>query len=201
MLEAKNLLSLTSMPHWHEISLKLYKEFSEKYLIPTIFRYYLENGKIINVKFTEWSIYHMLAIQHIDGKISNEDFFNKISNGLDFDYFSKNPKLRKRFYDFKHRIKLFACTYQIMKNQNIFYSKKGMINATLIQTDYVKYALINGKGTSIGIKYINGDYVAFSILVDRSKNPTKSIDGLEKINILKLEIVRGNVIIEKIEYC
>lgn len=200
MLEAKDLLNLSKMPEWSEISLSLYKNFSEKYLVPTVFRYCLENGNILDVRFTEWGIYHMLAIQHIDGKISNENFFEQIDNGLEFDYFMNNSKIRKRFYDFKHRIRLFACTYQIMKNQNLFYVKDGKLTGRSIQIDYIKYSMINEKGANIGIRHINGEYVAFSILVDRSINPTQTISGLIQINILKLEIIRNGVIIETIEH-
>lgn len=200
MLEAKDLLNLSKMPEWSEISLSLYKNFSEKFLVPTVFRYYLENGNILDVRFTEWGIYHMLAIQHIDGKISNENFFEQIDNGLEFDYFMNNSKIRKRFYDFKHRIRLFACTYQIMKNQNLFYVKDGKLTGRSIQIDYIKYSMINEKGANIGIRHINGEYVAFSILVDRSINPTQTISGLIQINIQKLEIIRNGVIIETIEH-
>ena len=58
MLHSNDLLTIETMPSWSDISLALYKEFSEQYLIPTIFRYYLENGEIIDVRFEEWAIYH-----------------------------------------------------------------------------------------------------------------------------------------------
>lgn len=53
MLHSNDLLTIKTMPSWSDISLALYKEFSEQYLIPTIFRYYLENGEIIDVRFKE----------------------------------------------------------------------------------------------------------------------------------------------------
>ena len=53
MLHSNDLLTIETMPSWSDISLALYKEFSEQYLIPTIFRYYLENGEIIDVRFEE----------------------------------------------------------------------------------------------------------------------------------------------------
>lgn len=64
MLHSNDLLTIETMPSWSDISLALYKEFSEQYLIPTIFRYYLENGEIIDVRlgngqsiiFLEYSI-------------------------------------------------------------------------------------------------------------------------------------------------
>lgn len=65
MLQVDELLELSEMPSWSEISLKLYRDFANKYLIPTCFRYYLANGKVLEIHFTEWGIYHMLGIQHI----------------------------------------------------------------------------------------------------------------------------------------
>ena len=64
MLHSNDFLTIETMPSWSDISLPLYKEFSEQYLIPTIFRYYLENGEIIDVRlrngqsiiFLEYSI-------------------------------------------------------------------------------------------------------------------------------------------------
>jgi len=64
MLQVDELLELSEMPPWSEISLKLYRDFANKYLIPTCFRYYLANGKVLEIHFTEWGIYHMLGIQH-----------------------------------------------------------------------------------------------------------------------------------------
>ena len=114
MLHSNDLLTIETMPSWSDISLALYKEFSEQYLIPTIFRYYLENGEIIDVRFEEWAIYHILGIQHINGKISKTKFFEEIENGLDLDSFMEN---KKRLNDFKHRIRMFGCIYQIMKDE------------------------------------------------------------------------------------
>ena len=82
MLHSNDLLTIETMPSWSDISLALYKEFSEQYLIPTIFRYYLENGEVIDVRFEEWAIYHILGIQHINGKISKTKFLKKSKTDL-----------------------------------------------------------------------------------------------------------------------
>ena len=82
MLHSNDLLTIETMPSWSDISLALYKEFSEQYLIPTIFRYYLENGEVIDVRFEEWAIYHILGIQHINGKISKTNFLKKSKTDL-----------------------------------------------------------------------------------------------------------------------
>ena len=96
MLHSSDLLKIENMPFWFDISLALYKEFSEQYLLPTIFRYHLENGKIIDVRFEEWAIYHMLGIQHLNGKISKTKFFEEIENGLDLESFMQNKKFKKQ---------------------------------------------------------------------------------------------------------
>ena len=59
MLHSNDLLTIETMPSWSDISLALYKEFSEQYLIPTIFLILSRNGEIIDVRFEEWAIYHI----------------------------------------------------------------------------------------------------------------------------------------------
>lgn len=200
-MQASDLLQCTSMPGWQDISLSLYKEFAETYLLPTVFKYYLENGNILDVRFTEWGIYHLLGIQHIDGKISKVNFFEIINNGLDFQRFTQNPRLRKRFNDLKHRIRMFGCIYQIMKNQNLFYVPNRQIVDTSIKADYIKYALIDKKGVNLGIRYIDRIFVAFTLLVDRSSNPIKTITGLNPVHVTHMEIIRNESIVEMVRYC
>ena len=169
------------MPSWSDISLALYKEFSEQYLIPTIFRYYLENGEIIDVRFEEWAIYHILGIQHINGKISKT-----------------NKKLKKRLNDFKHRIRMFGCIYQIMKDEELFYIKDKQLKDSSVKADYIKYALIDNKGANVGIRYFENQYIAYTMLIDRSSNPTATVERLIPIRIEKLEIIRDGEIVETI---
>jgi hypothetical protein len=192
MFKSTDLLNLTEMPRWSDISLGLYKEFSQEYLIPSIFRYYLENGKIIDVHFTEWGIYHILGIQHLDGKILKSEFFDRIDDGLDFDYFTNNNKRKKRFNDFKHRIRMFGCIYQIMCNERIFYVPNKQLANKSVVADYIKYALISQKGVNVGIRLLDEKFVAYTLLVDRSSNPTATIEGLIPIKIQKLEIIRNS---------
>ena len=82
MLTKEDLLVCTTPPNIKDISLKLYKEFSEEYLIGKVFHYSFLDGTELDVEFTEWCIYHMLGIQHINGKIGSDTFFEKIANGL-----------------------------------------------------------------------------------------------------------------------
>ena len=106
------------MPSWSDISLALYKEFSEQYLIPTIFRYYLENGEIIDVRFEE-----------------------------------------------------------------LFYIKDKQLKDSSVKADYIKYALIDNKGANVGIRYFENQYIAYTMLIDRSINPTATVERLIPIRI------------------
>lgn len=198
MLHSDDLLEIETMPSWSDISLALYKEFSERYLIPTTFRYHLENGTILDVYFTEWSIYHILGIQHINGKISKTKFFEEIDAGLDFDSFMQNKKLKKRLNDFKHRIRMFGCVYQIMKDEKLFYVEEKQLKDSSVKADYIKYALIDNKGANIGVRYFDDQYVAYTMLIDRSINPTATVSGLVPIKIEKLEIIRDGQVVETI---
>ncbi len=121
------------MPSWSDISLALYKEFSEQYLIPTIFRYYLENGEIIDVRFEE-----------------------------------------------------------------LFYIKDKQLKDSSVKADYIKYTLIDNEGANVGIRYFENQYIAYTMLIDRSINPTATVEGLIPIRIEKLEIIRDGEIVETI---
>lgn len=200
MLQSEDLLDLSTMPAWSDISLGLYKEFSQEYLIQTTFRYYLHNGEVFDVHFSEWSIYHILGIHHIDGKISKTEFFHEIDNGLDFDYFNSNRKLKKRFNDFKHRMRMFGCIYGIMRNEKLFYVPNQQLERKTVIADYIKYALIDEKGVNVGIRLLDGKYMAYTLLVDRSIHPTATIDKLVSIKISKLEIIRNGVVVETINH-
>lgn len=133
MLHSNDLLTIETMPSWSDISLALYKEFSEQYLIPTIFRYYLENGEIIDVRFEE-----------------------------------------------------------------LFYIKDKQLKDSSVKADYIKYTLIDNKGANVGIRYFENQYIAYTMLIDRSINPTATVEGLIPIRIEKLEIIRDGEIVEMI---
>ena len=133
MLHSNDLLTIETMPSWSDISLALYKEFSEQYLIPTIFRYYLENGEIIDVRFEE-----------------------------------------------------------------LFYIKDKQLKDSSVKADYIKYTLIDNEGANVGIRYFENQYIAYTMLIDRSINPTATVEGLIPIRIEKLEIIRDGEIVETI---
>lgn len=200
MLTTNDLLLQDTMPQWADISLTLYKEFSESILFKTTFRYYTADGKVFDVNFKEWGIYHMLAIHHIDYHIKNEDFFCAIDNGLDFATFRADKMKRYRLMDNKDRIRMFACVYQILKNGNCFYVQEGKIPDTDIKVDYLLYKLIDEKGINVGIRYEDNTYVPLTLLVDRAINPTATIDKLKHIDMEKLEIIEDGTIKDTIIY-
>lgn len=114
MLTKEQLCVQNTMPDWKDISLGLYKDFSVECLLPKIFRYYLEDGFIINVQFKEWAMKHLWAIHHIDSRIDKDRLFEEIENGLDIGNFRTTQAMRKRLNDNKDRIRMFACVYQML---------------------------------------------------------------------------------------
>ena len=83
MLTKDDLYNQSTVPNIKNISLKLYKEFSEHVLMKKIFTYNFEDNTSIKVDFREWGIYHMLAVHHIKYNIDKNKFFEEINNGLE----------------------------------------------------------------------------------------------------------------------
>ena len=164
------------MPEWNDISLSLYKRFSEECLFPKTFRYYLENDTTIDVEF------------------------ERIDQGLDIDDFRTTPAMRKRLNDNKDRVRMFACVYHILKTGTVFYVEEGNLKNSEVKVDYIKSKIINGKGVHLGMRYEEEVYVPLTMLVDRAVNPNKSLEGLDKIEVRKLEIIESGKIIETIEF-
>ena len=50
----------------------------------------------------------------------------------------ENKKLKKRLNDFKHRIRMFGCIYQIMKDEELFYIKDKQLKDSSVKADYIK---------------------------------------------------------------
>ena len=69
-----------------------------------------------------------------------------------------------------------------------------------VKVDYIKSKIINGKGVHLGMRYEEEVYVPLTMLVDRAVNPDKSLEGLDKIEVRKLEIIESGKIIETIEH-
>ena len=111
MLTKEDLRVCNTAPNIRDVSLELYKEFAEEYLMDKVFHYTFFDGTDLTLEITEWGIYHMLGIQHINGKIGGDTFFKKISDGLSFKDFEQKQSMSNRFKKMKKRITMFACVY------------------------------------------------------------------------------------------
>ncbi len=94
MLTKEELLDLDAPPLIKNVSLGLYKEFSADYLLARKFIYHFSDGSKMNIEFTEWGIYHILSIQHINYRIKNNEFFQKVDGGLTFDDFKTDNSVK-----------------------------------------------------------------------------------------------------------
>lgn len=208
MLTKEDLLVCQAPPNIKDVSLALYKAFAEEYLIGRIFRYTFTDGSVLNVQFTEWGIYHMLAIQHINGKIDRNNFFEQIEAGLDLNELQATDALKYRFKKFKKRITTFACIYQVMISGKIFYMPTGCVEGTSsVQMDYIAYkAFVNisptGKtmnGLNVGIRENGGIFVPLTMLISRNSNIEEYIETAVPKIVKCLEIIDGvGKIIDKI---
>ena len=150
MLTKEDLLNLDSTPLLRDVSLELYKDFSCTYLLPRKFLYHFSDGTSINVEFEEWGIYHMLAVHYIDYSIKNDEFFQRIDEGLSFADFKVNDAIKDRFKKRKKRIAMFACIYNTLRKGQAFYIPSGKVkNTNNVEVDYILYrTLHNNSGNN-----------------------------------------------------
>ena len=193
MLTKEDLLTCDRAPNIRDISLALYKDFAEEYLMNKVFHYTFTDGTELNIEFTEWGIYHMLSIQHIDGKIGGDRFFEKIKNGLCFDDFKKTDAMKERFKKQKKRITLFACVYKCLCEGKVFYIPSGKVGGTAsVNMDYIVFRELNNispsgnskNGLNVGIRRENGIFVPLTILKSNNSDVEQYIKNEE------LKIVR-----------
>lgn len=205
MLTKEDLLVCSTPPNIKDVSLELYKEFAEEYLIGKVFHYSFLDGTELDVEFTEWGIYHMLGIQHINGKIGSDTFFDKISDGLTFDDFTKKQSVNNRFKKNKKRITMFACVYDCLKTGTVFYLPSGKVNGTLsVQMDYIVYKKLNNisptgitqNGINVGIRKENNEYIPLTILVSKHSDVEEYIkqEDLKIVKSLEIKDKDGTVI-------
>ena len=190
MLTKEDLLCLDIPPLIKDVSLELYKEFSVDYLLARKFIYHFSDGSNINVEFTEWGIYHMLAIQHINNRIKNSEFFQKIDDGLTFDDFKIDDAIKGRFKDQKKRITMFACIYNTLRKGQAFYIPSGKVkNTNNVRVDYILYrTLDNNNGMNLGIRQELGKYIPLTILISKKSSLMNYVD-VENLKLVeKLEI-------------
>lgn len=207
MLTKEDLLNLDSTPLIKDVSLELYRDFSLTYLMSRKFIYYFSDGTSMNVEFEEWGIYHMLGIQHIDYRIKNDEFFQKIDDGLSFADFKVDDAIKDRFKQQKKRLTMFACTYNTLRKGHTFYIPSGKVkNTNNVEVDYILYRPLqnnggNNNGMNVGIRFEDGKYVPLTILISKQSALMDYVD-IENFKLVeKLEIFddSGNII-ETISY-
>lgn len=199
MLSKEELYLQDTMPTWSDISLELYKDFSESCLFQKIFVFYFVNGSCIEIQFKEWAMKHLWAIQHINN-IDKNKLFQKIEEGLTFETLANTRGKKKRLNDNSDRIRMFACIYSILKKGDMFYVQQGQLKNSDVKVEYIRSKVIGGKGVNIGMRFEEGVYVPLTLLIDRAINPKKTIKGLIPLKIFKLEILERGTIQEEVFY-
>lgn len=203
MLTKEELLELDMPPLIKNVSLKLYKEFSNDYLLARKFIYYFSDGSKINVEFTEWGIYHMLSIQHINNRIRSSEFFQEIDEGLTFDDFKTDNAIKARFKDQKKRISMFACIYNTLRKGQAFYIPSGKVkNTNNVKVDYILYrTLENNNGMNVGIRQELDKFIPLTVLISKQSSLMNYVDVENFKLVEKLEITdMTGIIIETISY-
>lgn len=190
MLTKEDLMVLDETPLLKDVSLDLYKDFSISHLLPRKFMYYLSDGTILNVEFEEWGIYHMLGIQHINNRIKNKTFFEQIDNGLSFEDFKVDDAIKTRFKNQKKRLAMFACTYNTLRQCQMFYIPSGKVkNTNDVKMDYILYrTLDNNIGMNIGVRLENEKYVPLTVLISKQSSLMNYVDAENFKKVDKLEI-------------
>ena len=208
MLTKEMMLSCTRAPNINDVSLELYKDFSEEYLIPRRFHYEFLDGDSMDLQFTEWGIYHMLSIQHIDRRIRKTLFFEAIKNGLSFESFQADISKKRRFQREKKRITMFACIYHTLLTGTIFYLPSGHVrNTSEVEMDYIAYQKLENisptgitfNGLNIGIRRCENGYVPLTVLISTNSDVEEYITNEEVKIVRRMSVVdkNGRVIEEK----
>lgn len=198
MLTKDDLLTQKVAPNVKDISLKLYKEFSEEILLKQLFMYYFTDGTTMQVEFKEWGIYHMLSIQHINNSINKNYLFQEINNGLELSSFKEERAMKNRYRNEKERIAMFSCLYNTLKEANVFYVPSGMVkNSKTVKVDYIIFSEVGTKGMNVGLRKVGKIYVPMTILISKPSKKEiyleetirKEVDRLEIIEIKEKTIV------------
>lgn len=193
MLTKDDLLVQDTVPNIKDISLELYKDFSLDVLCNREFHYYFNDGSEMAVEFREWGIYHMLAIQHINGQIGKNHFFEKINQGLKLSDFSATKSLANRYKSQKERIAMFACTYHTLRSGMAFYLPSRFVkNTGSVEADYIIFNTVGSKGMNIGIRKVGNIYVPMTVLISKAINQRKYLDESEYKLVRQLTITDKN---------
>lgn len=208
MLTKEDLLTCSEAPNMNDISLELYRDFAETYLIPRRFHYDFIDGDTMDLRFTEWGIYHMLSIHHIDHSIKKNRFFQRIKDGLSFSDFEVDRGKKLRLKKEKKRITMFSCVYNSLVMGTMFYLPSGHVrNTAEVDMDYISHMKMKNNsptgitynGINIGIRKCDDVYVPLTVLVSSHSNLEEYIRNEEIKLVKKLCIIdeQDNIIDEK----
>lgn len=193
MLTKEDLLSQSVLPNISDISLLIYTEFSEQFLMNRKLHYFFTDETDMVVEFREWGIYHMLSIQHINSRIKNHAFFEAVHNGLELSSFEEDRAIKQRYKKHKQRITAFSCLYYSLIHGDAFFIPSGHVkNTAKVEADYLIFHMSNTKGLNYGLRKVGDVYVPITILISKSSDPDEYLeDSIQKI-IKKLEILDVN---------
>lgn len=203
MLTSYDLLTCDKYVNLQDISLELYREFSESFLMKRRFHYYFTDGTDIVVEFKEFCVRHMLGVHHINPKIKKNELFQRIRDGLTLNDFEVDARMRKAYKNCKPRIRMFACVYNMLRCGRIFHCVNQFIpNTTDVKMDYILYREVGNKGFHLGIREELGAYLPLTILVGKEIYKDKYVDySCEKIvSRLIISEIDSNKILEDIVY-
>ena len=111
----------------------------------------------------------MLAIHHIDYRITRNQFFAEIDNGLSLNDFASTPSINKRYKKYKERIAMFSCIYRVLRYGRVFYVPNRMVpNTGNVKSDYILFRQIDTKGMNVGLKYESGCFMPFTNLISKT---------------------------------
>lgn len=201
MLTQDDLLVQNTIPLIRDVSLKLYKDFSENVLLKRKFHYYFSDDSDIFIEFREWGIYHMLAMQHINYRIDNDSFFDAIDNGLDLSTFRTDTGMNNRFKSYKTRIASFSCIYTSLLNGTAFYLPSEKVkNTANVKSDYILYNNIDEKGINYGLQLNNNVLIPVTTLIAKKKDPIIYLEDSTFKLIQKVDVLdsTGSIIESKV---
>lgn len=189
MLTKEDLINQDAKPLLKEISLKLYKEFCEDYLFKKRFHYYFTDGTDIVVECKEQGVFHMLAIHHIDYRITRNQLFSEIEKGLSLSDFASVPSINKRYRKYKERIAMFSCIYRVLRYGRVFYIPDRTVpNTGNVKSDFILFRQIGTKGMNVGLKYESGCFMPFTNLISKFSHLDEYISSTTPKIVTKLII-------------
>lgn len=203
MLTESDLLTQDELPTLTDIGLSLYRDFSRNTLFAREFHYFFDDGTDVLVRFAEYGVYHMLAIQHINSRIPKNSFFARIDQGLALSDFELENAMRQRFKAQKTRIRLFACVYQALRMGQVFHCPDGRVpNTKDVEMDYIILREVSQKGLNVGLRLADDGscYVPLTILVSKPGDIKRYVDGCPEKRVRRLEITEGGKPVERIVY-